>query len=119
MTSTDAPPGGPVKLPRCPACDARLLPNPDGAGLWCQFCGVVRDDGKAQALSEQASASGLSDASITTRGAIRFMSTELRAALGDQAWTASRRAIGSRRQSVCRGAQRIFSESADICICCM
>lgn len=35
--------------PVCPSCGARLLPDPDGQGLWCQFCGAVRDDAGAQA----------------------------------------------------------------------
>ncbi|HML23719.1 MAG TPA: hypothetical protein PKD09_18830 [Aggregatilinea sp.] len=35
--------------PMCPSCGARLLPNPGGQGLWCQFCGVVRTDAGAQA----------------------------------------------------------------------
>ena len=40
-------------LPACPHCNARLLPHPDGSGLWCQFCGYVSADPQAQALAEQ------------------------------------------------------------------
>lgn len=40
-------------LPVCPRCNARLLPHPDGSGLWCQFCGYVSADAQAQALVEQ------------------------------------------------------------------
>lgn len=114
MTATDAPSGGPVKLPRCPACHARLLPNPDGAGLWCQFCGMVRDDGEARALSEQASASGLSAASdYDPPGRDPFMSTELRRAL-DQAWDCIQAGDRVTAAYVLHEAQRLFPESADI-----
>ena len=114
MTSTDAPPEGPVKLPRCPACHARLLPNPDGAGLWCQFCGMVRDDGEARALSEQASVSGLSAASdYDPPGRDPFMSTELRRAL-DQAWDCIQAGDRVTAAYVLHEAQRLFPESADI-----
>jgi len=38
-------------LPACPRCNARLLPQPDGPGLWCQFCGYRSDTVQAQALA--------------------------------------------------------------------
>ena len=38
----------PSDLPRCPQCDARMMPAPDGEALWCQFCGTTRDDPAAQ-----------------------------------------------------------------------
>ncbi len=37
--------------PACPHCNARLLPQPDGPGLWCQFCGYRSDTTQAQALA--------------------------------------------------------------------
>lgn len=36
-------------LPRCPQCDARMTPSPDGQHVWCQFCGTTRDDAPALA----------------------------------------------------------------------
>ncbi len=43
-------------LPRCPQCNARMLPAEHGTGLWCQFCGVVLDDPDARKTAEQAQA---------------------------------------------------------------
>ncbi len=40
-------------LPACPRCNACLLPEPDGPGLWCQFCGYRSDTAQAQALAEE------------------------------------------------------------------
>ncbi|GAB4419270.1 MAG: hypothetical protein Kow00106_15440 [Anaerolineae bacterium] len=40
-------------LPACPRCNARLLPQPDGPGLWCQFCGYRSDTPQSQALAAE------------------------------------------------------------------
>lgn len=39
--------------PACPRCNARLLPQPDGSGLWCQFCGYRSDSAQARALADE------------------------------------------------------------------
>jgi len=44
-------------LPRCPHCDALMIVSPDGDRLWCQFCGIIRDDPDALQRLEQYQAS--------------------------------------------------------------
>jgi len=48
----------PLCLPRCSRCDARLIPDPAGDGLWCQFCGAARDDPEARQLAASAQSAG-------------------------------------------------------------
>src|SRR5512145_3172266 len=36
---------------RCESCHAVMTPNPDGSGLWCQFCGYTRRDPEAVAAA--------------------------------------------------------------------
>ncbi len=50
-------------LLRCPHCGAQLLENPDGTGLWCQFCGAMQPDPAALAAFQkrQSAAGVLSD----------------------------------------------------------
>jgi hypothetical protein len=38
-------------LPRCPRCNARMVPN--GNRLWCQFCGAERAEAEAKQLVER------------------------------------------------------------------
>jgi DNA-directed RNA polymerase subunit RPC12/RpoP len=112
MTHPETSPSGPVKLPRCPACDARLLPNPDGAGLWCQFCGVVRDDDEAHALRDRAG-SALSPSDYQPPGRDPFMSGDLHRAL-DHAWECIQAGDPVTAAYILRQAQPTFPESADI-----
>ena len=105
---------GPVKLPPCPACGARMLPNPDGAGLWCQFCGMVRDDDEARALGEQAAAyNAASGSDYQPPGRDPFMSAELHRAL-DISWESIQAGDRITAAYVLRQAQRLYPESADI-----
>ncbi len=99
-----------MKFPRCPACDARMVPNPDGPGLWCQFCGTVRADDAAHALRDRA-ATARSD--YQPPGRDPFMSADLHRAL-DQAWECIQAGDRVTAAYVLRQAQRAYPESADI-----
>ncbi|WP_119068461.1 hypothetical protein [Aggregatilinea lenta] len=99
--------------PVCPACGARLLPNPDGPGLWCQFCGVDHDDAGAQALAAQQraqiAANGTYEPPIHQIG----MPLELRRTL-DSAWDSIRAGDLLSAGYVLRTALREYGDQADL-----
>ncbi|MCD4685341.1 MAG: hypothetical protein K8S97_05350, partial [Anaerolineae bacterium] len=69
-----------LDIPTCPDCDAQLTPDPDGVGLWCQFCGTQFDDAASCALADE-----LREESYDPPGPLWQMDAGLRYAL-DRAW---------------------------------
>lgn len=94
-------------IPTCPDCDAQLVPDPDGAGLWCQFCGIQFDDEASCALADE-----LRQTAYDPPGPLWQMDAGLRYAL-DRAWRdiqASR--LGEAALSL-HETTRLYPQSAD------
>lgn len=68
------------EIPHCPDCDAQLTPDPDGGGLWCQFCGIQFDDAASNAIADQ-----IREVAYDPPGPTWHMDPGLRFAL-DRAW---------------------------------
>ena len=99
--------------PTCPYCGARLLPDPGGQGLWCQFCGAVHDDAGAQAQAARQRAQMAEDSAYEPPVHDIDMPYELRRAF-DSAWGSLRAGDQHSASYVLRTALSEYGDQADL-----
>jgi DNA-directed RNA polymerase subunit M/transcription elongation factor TFIIS len=101
-------------LPRCPYCNARMVPSPEGDRLWCQFCGATRDDPEALQAARQYQAAHRSENSYQPPVRDWDMDPILLRAL-DDGWECIQEGDLKTARLLLNDAQSRFPDSADVC----